>query len=168
MNDQPKDNPLQAADSSAIYREALDRIWKELADIKEQKQELALREAQLNETLKALLPITGFWKADIKEYTLSNAVRFIFNGLEPDRSLSAIQVRTKLEDLGYDLSGYENPLANIHTCIRRMLDTEELIPVETEDKKKSFEPGPELKPVPEPQERIATLKDMLAAQKELK
>jgi hypothetical protein len=166
MADQPKENHLQAADSSAIYREALDRVWNELQELKEQKKELAVREVQLNESLKALMPLAGAWKTNINEYSLSNAVRFIFNGLAPDRTLSAIEVRAKLEDLGYDLSDFENPLASIHTCVRRMIDSEELIVTKTEDNKKEFQPGPELKSVPEPTPPIVaglqTLSDILA------
>jgi hypothetical protein len=135
--------------------------------LREQKKEITVREAQLNETLKALMPLIGAWKADITEYSLSNAIRFIFNGLEVNRTLSAIEVRGRLQDLGYDLSEYENPLASIHTCMRRMIETEELIVNRTEDNKKEFQPGPELKAVPEPTPTISalqTLSDILAAQ----
>ena len=163
MTDQSKPNPLQAADSASVYREALDRVWNELEEIKEQKKDLAIREAQLNETMKALMPLAGAWKANISEYTLSNAVRFVFNGLAPDRTLSAIEVRTKLEDIGYNLTEYENPLASIHTCMRRMIETEELIVIKTEDNKKEFQPGPELKSVPEPQPIFTGLPSLLNA-----
>jgi hypothetical protein len=157
------ENPLQSADSSAVYREAVDRVWNELQELREQKNQLAVREVQLNESLRALLPLAGAWKADIKKYSLSNAIRFVFNGLEADRTLSAVQVRTKLEDLGYDLNQFENPLASIHTCMRRMIETEELIVSRTEDNKKEFQPGPELKSVPDQQpiSGLQTLEQML-------
>ena len=131
----------------------MNRVWTELERIKEQKKQLAIREVQLNESVRALLPLVGAWQVNVNEYSLSNAVRFIFNSLEPGsgRGLTAMEVRSKLEDLGYDLTKYENPLASIHTCVRRMIETEELNLMESseDEKKKKFEPGPELKPVPE-------------------
>jgi hypothetical protein len=168
MTDEPSENSLQPPDSTAVYKDALNRVWTELEAIKEMKKNLGLREAMLNDTLRALLPLVGTWMTDISDYSLSNAVRFIFNGLAPDRSLTPIEVRAKLEELGYNLGEHENALASIHTCMRRMTETEELILVTTEDKKKKFEPGPELKSVPEPEGRIATLKDLLGAQREEK
>ncbi len=150
MEDEAKINPLQSIDSTDVYKEALNRAFEELAKIKEQKKEIAVREAQLNETLRALMPLAGLWKTDLEGYSLSNAVRFIFNGLGPDRALTAIEVRGKLQELGYDLSEHENPLASIHTCMRRMIDSEELALIQTDANQKKFEPGPELKSVPEP------------------
>lgn len=99
------------------------------------------------------MPLVGAYEVDVNEYSLSNAVRFIFNSLEPgsDRGLTAMEVRSKLQDLGYDLTKYENPLASIHTCVRRMIETDELKLMESneDEKKKKFEPGPELKQVPQ-------------------
>jgi hypothetical protein len=151
MSDQPTDNPLLNVDTAVLYRAALERAWNELAVIIEQKKQIATREAQLNETVRALTPLVGEWTPDLTELSLSNAVRFVFNGLAIGRTLSAMDVRTKLEELGYNLSEYENPLANIHTCMRRMIDSEELTLVETKDNKKQFEAGPELKSVPLPE-----------------
>jgi hypothetical protein len=162
MPDQQNHNPLQTADSVAIYKEAVDRLWNELQELRERKKELIIREAQINESLKALMPLVGTWKTNIAEYSLSNAIRFIFNGLEADRTLSAIEVRTKLQDLGYNLNEYENPLASIHTCIRRMIDTEELTVIKSEDNKKEFQPGPELKSVPEPTQSIGGIESLLS------
>jgi len=64
------------------------------------------------------------------------------------RGLNAHGFRTKLEDMGYDLSKFSNPLVNILTAMNRMVEAEEMHWVEGEDKKTVVR-GPELKPVPE-------------------
>src|SRR5579859_2281792 len=154
MSSEPKGNPLHAVDSADIYKEALGRVLAELEELKLRKTEMAARELQLHQSIKALMPLVGSTIPDVQNMSLSNAVRTIFRGLAPDRYLTAIDVRTKLEELGFDLSGYENPLASIHTCLRRMLESDEISEIKSEDdnKKKKFEAGPELRPVPELQE----------------
>jgi hypothetical protein len=151
MSEQKRTPSLATAKNGDIYKAAVERIVSELERINVAKKEMAIREAQLNESLKALRPLAGEWVFDLSEFSLSNAVRFVFNGLADERSLSAIDVRTKLEDLAYDLSKYENPLASIHTCMRRMVETEELVIKPTDEgNKKQFEAGPQLKSVPDP------------------
>jgi hypothetical protein len=53
-----------------------------------------------------------------------------------------------LVDLGFDLSKFDNPLANIHTTMNRMVESEEMEWADTEEKK--VLPGPELKSIPPP------------------
>lgn len=149
MSTQNEDHTLQTIDNRAIFKEALVRALAELEKLKQIKTEMAAREIQLQQSIKALTPLVGSTIPAVKDMSLSNAVRLTFKGLPPGKSLGAIGVRAKLEELGYDLSGYDNPLASIHTCLRRMEETEEITLVKSEDKKKKFETGPELKSVPE-------------------
>ncbi len=65
-----------------------------------------------------------------------------------DRPITAIEMRGKLTDLGFDLSKYDNPLANIHTAMNRMVEAEEMQWVDVDEKKAV--PGPQLKQVPPP------------------
>jgi hypothetical protein len=151
MDTEKTNQRLAKVGSTDIYRVAVERIVSELENIRQWKKDMLIREGQLNESLKALRPLAGGYQYDLSQFSLSDAVRFIFNGLEEGRGLSAVDVRTKLLDLSYDLSKYENPLASIHTCMRRMGETEELIFRATDDdNKKTFSAGPELKSVPEP------------------
>jgi hypothetical protein len=66
-----------------------------------------------------------------------------------NRPLSAIEIRSKLTDLGFNLDQFSNPLASIHTALTRMGETNELTLVEKGDEKKKFMPGPEMKSIPE-------------------
>jgi hypothetical protein len=95
-------------------------------------------------------------KADISSLSLADAIRLVIHSTE--RGITAKEIRGKLDDLGYDLSKHENPLASIHTAAKRMIDTEELIWVDDHNKKLSA--GPELKPVPEAGPSIDVLESL--------
>ena len=50
---------------------------------------------------------------------LTDAVRKALQSLS-SMSLSPVQVRNRMEKLGYDLSSYKNVLASIHTILKRL------------------------------------------------
>lgn len=76
------------------------------------------------------------------------------------RPLNAYDLKTKLTDLGFDLTKYENPLANIHTAMTRMAENDKMTWVPNDEGEKRVLPGPELKPVPQPEPQ-KTLLDTL-------
>ena len=154
--------PIEFVDGYEPYLEALYRSWKELEEIKVKERELAYRKAKLNESVVALRPLVFKHSWDINTLTLSDAIRFVFSTAK--RPLTAIGVRTKLEDLGYNLQQFDNPLANIHTALRRMGDTDELSRSGQDEKKKAFEPGPELKPISEPLTDAPSVNEIQTAQ----
>jgi hypothetical protein len=145
------DKVREISEHDDVFWAALLRANRELESVKEQEKELALKRAQLNETIKALIPLVIPEKADINSLSLPNAIRVIFNGLDSDRYLTAVDVKTKLLDLGFDLSKYgDNPQANITATINRMAENDELrLVVDGESQKKKFEAGPELKSPPQ-------------------
>jgi hypothetical protein len=145
---------LEFAEGYEVYAQALAKAYRERDEIVETEKQLAYRKTKLNETIDALIPLVFKRVWDINTLGLSDAIRFVFNNAR--RPLSPLDIRSKLEDLGYNLKQFENPLASIHTALRRMGETDELYPVESEDKKKMFEPGPELKSIPEPKKEINT------------
>jgi hypothetical protein len=149
-SNQPNKNP---------YADAMWGAYEELKKIKVQKRELTIREAQLTKTVNALYPIVFPETPDINTMSLPDAIRLIIAGC--DRPLSAYDMRTKLEDLGFDLAKFENPLANIHTAMNRMSESGELVHVDGD--KKRVEAGPNLKPPPEtPSNWEATLPQIQA------
>jgi hypothetical protein len=157
---QPEPEPeVVFAEGYEVYLKALLKAWGELDQIKETKKQLAYRESKLNETVAALKPLVFKQTWDINMLTLSDAIRFVFSSAK--RSLTAVAVRTKLEDLDYNLSQFDNPLATIHTALKRMGDTNELVLVENDDKKKVFEPGPDLKTVAEPESGMPSYSDVM-------
>lgn len=144
------------------YEDALWKAYNELNDIKKQEHELTVRKLRLNQTVNALFPIVYplDQTADINSYSLANAIRLVIKST--DRGISAKEVRGKLQDLGFDFSKYSNPLASIWTASKRMIEAEELVLNDDEDEKKLIA-GPELKPVPETEDRVAAL-DQIAEQ----
>lgn len=133
-------------DNLSAYRIAFLGAYKELDELREQEKRLAIRKGQLKDTLSALATLLSDEKFDINSLTLSDAIRRIM--ASSDRPLSAIEVRGKLADLGFNLAQYDNPLANIHTSLKRMGEAGELTLTEKGDKKK-FEASPEMKSTPE-------------------
>jgi|GEM_PF-2825970 len=128
-----------------LYYDALFEAWGELQRIKEQERELAIRKAQLSKTVSALFPLVFPDSLDVNTMSLPNAIRLIMSGA--DRPLSATDIQTKLEDLGFDLKKFENPLANIHTAMKRMAENDELVLIDGDRKRVTA--GPELKPAPD-------------------
>lgn len=122
------------------------KAWTELDALREQERTIAIRKSQLQNTVSALYPLVFPAEQDINSFSLANAIRLIFNGAS--KPLTARAVRDKLDDMGFDLTKHENVLASIHTAMKRMADTEEIILVpDTDNPQKTFEAGPELKQV---------------------
>lgn len=135
-----------------VFDAALDAAIAELAELEEQERNIASRKANLRLTVNALWPVVFKQPLnDINALSLPDAMRLILRSA--GRPLNANDYRTKLTDLGFDLSKFDNPLANIHTAMKRMVDSEEFQWVE--EGSKQVVPGPELKPVPEAEELSA-------------
>ena len=119
----------------------------ELERLTEEEKRITVRKAQLHETMKALAPLfCPELLPEIKSMSLADAIRLVIKNAQ--RPVSTLEIRSKLKDWGYDLSQHENPLASIHTALKRMEATEELSLVEEDgSEKKKFEPGPQLKAV---------------------
>jgi hypothetical protein len=142
------------------YETALNAAYEELQKLKEQELEIAIRKAKLRETMNALFPLVFPDKVEINSLSLPNAMRLIFQSA--GRPLNAADFLTKLQDIGFDVGKFDNPLANIHTAMARMVESDEMVWVEVEGKKKGI-PGPELKPVPQELPQGAVLKALLEA-----
>jgi hypothetical protein len=140
MDENEPDNP---------YLHALTRAWAELFSLQEDEKRLTLKKAQLKNTIDALFPL-AFPEAasgpDIANMSLANAIRLVVQS-SGGRAVTVKEVRGKLQDLGFDLAKYENPLASIHTAARRMVESEELTWVDDEGKK--LQAGPEMKNIPD-------------------
>lgn len=163
----PEDPTYEFVEGHEPYFDVFVKAYMEVEEITKKERELAYRKAKLNDTMKALRPLIFKEVWDINTLNLSDAIRFVFSSTK--RKLSALEVRSKLEDLSYSLDQFDNPLANIHTAIRRMVDTGELFPAEDENKKKTFEASPELKPIPDVNTEMpdmGALKAMISADKQ--
>ena len=131
------------------FTKALFDAFNELEELKAQEKKIFVRKAQLKKSVDALYPLVfPESQTEISALTLADAIRLVFKSAA--RPLSAVEVRSKLDDIGFDLEQFENALASIHTAMSRMIDSEELVKVPDEGKKKAFERGPALKDVPDP------------------
>jgi hypothetical protein len=134
------------------FEQALFAAFDRLQQLKEQERSIAVEKSQLNKTIEALFPLVFPDQIDINSLSLPNAIRMVVSGAG-GRPISPAEMKGKLEDLGYDISKYDNPLANIHTAMNRMVEAEEMVWADINGKKKAL-PGPELKPVPQPQPEL--------------
>jgi len=129
------------------YVAALFQAWEELRELQEQERALVVKKAQLQQSVDALWPLACPELAtapDIRSMTLADAIRLLVQSCS-GRPITIKEIRGKLQDIGFDLSKYSNPLASIHTAASRMVESEELVWLDDEGKKLTA--GPELKPV---------------------
>jgi hypothetical protein len=133
-------------DNTIPYKTALFQAWRELTDAQEEEKKLLVKKARLKATCDALWPLAfpDSTYPDISSMTLADAMRLIVQSCN-ERPVTVKEIRGKLQDLGFDLTKYKNPLASIHTAATRMVDSEELAWVDDEGNKLTA--GPEMKPV---------------------
>jgi hypothetical protein len=131
-----------------IYRNALQTAVDQWVDLQVQERRITIQKNQLRQTFLALFPLAypNSELPDVSSMSLANAIRMVIGGA--DRPMTAIEMRGKLTDLGFDLTKYDNPLANIHTAMNRMVESDEMQWVDIDEKKAM--PGPELKHVQPP------------------
>ena len=147
-------------DETSPYKSAIFQAWQELQEAQEEEKKLTIRKARLKATVDALWPLafpdSGY--PDITSMTLADAIRLLVQSCN-DRTITVKEIRGKLQDLGFDLSKYANPLASIHTAAARMVESDELKWVDDEGKKLTS--GPEMKPVLGPETDPAALLGMM-------
>jgi hypothetical protein len=85
---------------------------------------------KLRETIAALYRITGQEFAENDELGITDAIRLAFK-TAPGQKMTALDVRGRLEQLGFDLSGYRNVLASIHTVLKRLEEKREISRIDT-------------------------------------
>jgi DNA-binding PadR family transcriptional regulator len=123
----------------------------ELKNVQEEKAGLlravALCDRQINaltQTMNALAPLVGAellpapsgLETEAGPGGLTDTIRAILT--EAGEPLTASEIREKLEARGFDMKSYSNPLANIHTILRRLTEAKA---VETTHEIKGAAPG---------------------------
>jgi hypothetical protein len=134
-----------------VYRTALETALEEWRQLLTWERDITIRKNRLRQTFLALCPLVypENDNVDLTSLSLANAIRMIVGAA--DRGITAIEMRGRLMDMGYDLSEYENPLASIHTAMNRMVESDEFEWEQNDDNKKRVVAGPELKSVPPPE-----------------
>ena len=122
----------------------LDAALADYFAVQNQIRELEMRKGQLSDTCRALYALCSKIP-DMNSLSLSDAIRTVFKNTE--RSHTAVEVRGKLQEMGYDLSKHKNALASIHTALSRMVEADELRSVEDKERT-ALLAGENLKEVP--------------------
>jgi len=115
------------------YRRALDAAVREYERLSAEHTALETRIAQLKHSIAALTKLCGY--EPTVPLGLTDACRLVLrNAVAP---LTALEVRDRLVSIGVDLEKYSNPLASIHTVIKRMHEGGELVERDREDEPSS-------------------------------
>jgi hypothetical protein len=103
------------------YRGALDEAVREYETLTKQRADLDLRIAQLAQSIGTLTKLCGL--VPTVPWGLTDACRMVLKAA--GHALTAVEVRTQLSAMGFDLSRYSNDLAAIHTILRRLNESGE-------------------------------------------
>jgi hypothetical protein len=123
---------VMAADQ---YRAALDAAVREYEELGQQRREIDHRLAQLAQTIGTLNRLCG--NAPTVYWGLTDACRVVLKGA--GYPMTPVEVRDRLEAIGFDLSKYVNSIAAIHTVLKRLHEARELRFVELSSGKSACE-----------------------------
>ena len=111
------------------YHRALDAAVREYEKLFAERAGLDDRLAQLRHSIAALTKLCGY--EPTVPLGLTDACRLVLrNAVEP---LTALGVRDRLAAIGIDLDRYSNPLASIHTVLKRLHEGGEIAERERDD-----------------------------------
>ena len=102
--------------ASEDYRRALDTALREYEQATAERARLDERIAQLHQSIATLTKLCGY--APTVPFGLTDACRLALRTAK--RPLSAVDVRDHLRSIGFELERYANPLAAIHTVLKRL------------------------------------------------
>jgi hypothetical protein len=113
------------------YRRALDAAVREYEKLFAEQAALESRLAQLKHSIAALTKLCGY--EPTVALGLTDACRLVLrNATQP---LTALDVRDRLASIGVDLEKHSNPLASIHTVLKRLHDAGELAERDRDDER---------------------------------
>jgi hypothetical protein len=108
--------------SKEEYRRALDAAVREYEKLFAEHAALESRLSQLKHSIAALTKLCGY--EPTVPLGLTDACRLVLrNATQP---LTALEVRHRLASIGVDLEKHSNPLASIHTVLKRLHEAGEL------------------------------------------
>src|SRR5438045_3861677 len=120
-----------------IHKKSLSAALQEISNLIKERDQLESHVERLNkqigdltQAVEALGPLCDvdvkkeypdlFWDAVEPEIGLTDAVRKIMS-TRPIEGYSAVALRDKLTESGFDMDKYTNPMANIHTILKRLV-----------------------------------------------
>ncbi len=106
------------------------RLIKENLESQREIEDRNQQIAALQQTMKAIAPLAGeqapepVLDADTPPGGMTDCIRAILEkAVEP---MTASELRERLESIGFDMESYSNPLATIHTVLRRLTEAGEI------------------------------------------
>jgi hypothetical protein len=118
--------------TSEAYRAALDAAVREYEKAFADRAALDVRIAELQQSIGALTRLCGFKPTVV--FGLTESCRLVLRGA--GTPMTAVQVRERLQAIGFDLSKYENALGAIHTVLKRLAEAGEAAPVDLDDSRR--------------------------------
>jgi len=107
------------------YRADLVRLEAEAAELDIKRDELRKQMEQTKRVIASLASLAGEHGINAGEMGFTDACRTMLNNAHPEW-ISAIEIREALVRSGFDLSGYANAMASIHTILRRLEENNEV------------------------------------------
>ena len=118
-----------AVDYQAWYESAraeLEKLQAEQAELERAHEEQERKIAELVKTVNFLAPLVGQQTvAATPPAGMTDCIRDVLK--DAPEPLTAAEIREKLEALGFDMKSYSNPLATIHTVLRRLTEADEVV-----------------------------------------
>jgi hypothetical protein len=116
------------------YKKALEVARVDLEKLMEYREDVDRKILQLRKSIVALAPLAGenelleAFQSSIEEVGLTDNCRDVLKANK--KPLTAIEVRTQLEALGYKFKS-SNPLATIHAVLKRLVASNQVVTVTT-------------------------------------
>lgn len=107
----------------------LQKVQEEKAGLQRAAIDCDRQIAALIQTMNAIAPLVGAEpltppaseETDMAPGGMTDSIRSILT--EAGEPLTASEIRDRLEQKGFDIKSYSNPLANIHTILRRLTES---------------------------------------------
>lgn len=115
--------------SNEAYRRALEAALRELEQAMAQRTVLDTRIAQLRQTVGTLNRLCGY--EPTVPWSLTDACRVVLRSA--GAPLTAVQIRDRFETIGLDTTRYANALSAIHTVLKRLVETGEILPAKDDE-----------------------------------
>ena len=108
--------------STEEYRRALEAAVKEYETLGADRRNIDQRLTELAHTISTLTRLCGF--TPTVTFGLTDACRAVLRSARTP--MTPADVRDRLSGIGVELGAYANPLAAIHTTLKRLAEAEEL------------------------------------------
>jgi hypothetical protein len=125
------------------YRQALEAAIREYESLGAQRREIDERLEQLAQTIGTLNRLCGF--VSTVQWGLTDACRVVLKNA--GRAMTPMEVRDRLQAIGFDLDRYTNSLAAVHTVLKRLNQSQEVLFVEHPSGKVACEWRPTNRPM---------------------